>query len=223
MTHSTRFSRSGQVSYVLAGDSDAKNKFVADFIRKEGISSYNLFDYQDTLKIPQVREIKKILSRNPISHQKRLFVIRDATLQAQNALLKTLEELPEDTTFIFLAEFNLIPTILSRSQILNFKIKKINVDINLTSKLREFIEGKRDLYSILLLSDELFGKDPNYNFANLILSLREILIEQLADGQLEKSHFSLNLLKSLYKYFHLVETNNLNKRLLLTRILINQI
>jgi len=210
-------------SYVLAGDLESKNEFLAKLIKEENIKSYNLFDYQETLKIPQVREIKKLLSTKAFSGAKRLFVIRDATLEAQNALLKTLEELHEDTSFIFLNEAILIPTILSRTQILNFKRRKVDVDANLSSMLENFLKGNMDLSSTFLFSEELFTQSPDLNFANLIFCLREILFKQIQEDSFEKIGLTLRLLKSLYRYLSFVENNNLNKKLLFERIIIEEI
>ena len=210
-------------SYVLAGDLESKNEFLAKLIKEENIKSYNLFDYQETLKIPQVREIKKLLSTKAFSGAKRLFVIRDATLEAQNALLKTLEELHEDTSFIFLNEAILIPTILSRTQILNFKRRKVDVDANLSSMLENFLKGNMELSSTFLFSEELFTQSPDLNFANLIFCLREILFKQIQEDSFEKIGLTLRLLKSLYRYLSFVENNNLNKKLLFERIIIEEI
>ena len=210
-------------SYVLAGDLESKNEFLAKLIKEENIKSYNLFDYQETLKIPQVREIKKLLSTKAFSGAKRLFVIRDATLEAQNALLKTLEELHEDTSFIFSNEAILIPTILSRTQILNFKRRKVDVDANLSSMLENFLKGNMDLSSTFLFSEELFTQSPDLNFANLIFHLRESLLKQIQEDSFEKIGLTLRLLKSLYRYLPFVENNNLNKKLLFERIIIEEI
>jgi len=210
------------ISCVLIGDLESKNEFLAKLIEEENIKSYNLFDYQEALKIPQVREIKKLLSAKAFSGSKRLFVIRDATLEAQNALLKTLEELPDDTSFLFLNEAILIPTILSRIQILNFKRKKVDVDANLSSILESFLSANMNLSSTFLFSEELFTQSPDLNFANLIFHLREILLKQIQEDSFEKIGLTLRLLKSLYRHLPFVENNNLNKKLLFERIIIEE-
>ncbi|MBI4091702.1 MAG: hypothetical protein HY427_00620 [Candidatus Levybacteria bacterium] len=214
-------------SYVLVGDSESKKNFLSSFIEEENIKTYNLFDYKETLKIPQVREIKKLLSTRAFSGAKRLFVIRDATLEAQNALLKTLEELPEDTSFIFLNEAMLIPTILSRARVLNFKGKKVDVDANLSNMLGNFLSAlpagpqrKKDLSSAFIFVDKLFSQNPNLIFSDLIIVFREILFEQIKQGEFQKALFLLTLLKSLCQYVPLIESNNLNKRFVLEKILL---
>lgn len=85
-----------------------------------------LFTGKPSVGIEEVRGLKKILSRRPYQARERLVLIPEAerlTLEAQNALLKTLEEPPKDT-FIVLTVDNqnaLLPTILSRAQVINKK------------------------------------------------------------------------------------------------------
>lgn len=77
---------------------------------------------QEKLGIAQARKIKDHFSLKPHSAKGRTVIIEDASLmteEAQNALLKTLEELPGEAEFILAAssESALLPTILSRCRI----------------------------------------------------------------------------------------------------------
>jgi hypothetical protein len=211
----------GQASYVLIGDSESKNEFLSKFIKEENIKNFNLFDYQEKLKIPQVREIKKQLWHKALSGKKRLFIIRDATVEAQNALLKTLEELSDDTIFIFLEYSVLIPTILSRVRSINLRRQNFSPDANLLNLFREFLVSKKDISSALLFSEKLFSQYPDPSLDDLIISLREILLEELNKNRIRESITALKLLKSLYEYIPL-QNNNLNKRVLIEKILIRQ-
>lgn len=80
------------------------------------------FSNDSKLGIEQARIIKEYFSLKPYSAKGRAVVLEDAsqlTIEAQNALLKTLEEPPERALLILGArsEDNLLPTILSRCQI----------------------------------------------------------------------------------------------------------
>lgn len=84
------------------------------------------FDSGEKLGIEQAREIKAHFSLKPYSAKGRIVVLEDAstlTIEAQNALLKTLEELPIEGLFILAAasEDKLLPTVLSRCQIVRFQ------------------------------------------------------------------------------------------------------
>jgi DNA polymerase III subunit delta' len=74
--------------------------------------------------IGQVREIVRLAASRPFEGARRVFILRADTLNAQaaNALLKTLEEPEGKTVFVLLATSRegVLPTILSRAQILRF-------------------------------------------------------------------------------------------------------
>src|SRR5829696_1107814 len=74
--------------------------------------------------IGQAREVLRQAAGRPFEGARRVFILRADTLnvQAANALLKTLEEPEGETVFVLLATSRegVLPTILSRSQILRF-------------------------------------------------------------------------------------------------------
>jgi DNA polymerase III delta prime subunit len=79
-----------------------------------------------TIKIDQIHNFMRETQLKPYNSQYKIGVIISAekmTDEAQNALLKTLEEPPKNTFIILTTQYirKLLPTILSRSQILEFK------------------------------------------------------------------------------------------------------
>ena len=75
--------------------------------------------------IPQMRLLKEMAQFKPLHGPRRIFLIDQADRageQAANSLLKTLEEPPDHLILILAAEnvYDLLPTIRSRSVILNF-------------------------------------------------------------------------------------------------------
>ena len=80
------------------------------------------FPNDSKLGIEQAREINKHFLLKPYQFKGKVVVLEDAaslTIEAQNALLKTLEEPPEDALVILGAksESDLLPTVISRCQI----------------------------------------------------------------------------------------------------------
>lgn len=80
---------------------------------------------QGVIKIEQIRNIQITVYEKPIISNKKVYVINNSdkmTTQAQNALLKTLEEPPGYVTFILITsnEKLLLPTITSRCNIIKF-------------------------------------------------------------------------------------------------------
>lgn len=82
------------------------------------------FEAESKLGIEQARAVKDHFSTKPYQAEGRVVVIEDAsnlTIEAQNALLKTLEEAPEKALIILgiNKEPDLLPTVLSRCEIIN--------------------------------------------------------------------------------------------------------
>lgn len=134
------------------------------------------FPSDSKLGIEQARKIKEHFSLKPYSAKGRGVVLEDAsqlTPEAQNALLKTLEELPTSSLFILGAnsDSKLLPTVISRCQI---------------ESLQEAPEGKVDSkQSYLEDIEKLLVSDIKQRFE---------YVEELKDRQ--------EFLQALVKYFH---------------------
>ncbi len=80
----------------------------------------------NSIKIEQIRVLQKKIQEKPIISNKKVYIINDAdtmTIEAQNCLLKTLEEPPEFATIILIGsnENAFLATIKSRCMILRFQ------------------------------------------------------------------------------------------------------
>ena len=78
-----------------------------------------------SIKIEKMRELIKSMALKPYEAAFKVFIIDDAgsmTEEAQNAILKTLEEPPKDSVLILIAadQDSLLPTIASRAQNVRF-------------------------------------------------------------------------------------------------------
>ncbi len=90
------------------------------------IHAIKLIEGKKNIAISQIRDMAMKLSNKPNEARVRVVMIVDAELmniQAQNALLKLLEEPPEKTCFILMVqkETRLLPTVLSRCRKILFK------------------------------------------------------------------------------------------------------
>jgi len=79
-----------------------------------------------TIKINQIRDLKKVLSYPPFESPRRVVLLADIQLmgrEAANSLLKTLEEPPAHTLLVLTADEagEILPTILSRCQTIPFR------------------------------------------------------------------------------------------------------
>ncbi len=79
----------------------------------------------NSIKIEQIRFLQKKIQEKPIIASKKVYIVNEAekmTTEAQNCLLKTLEEPPEFATILLIGtqENLFLPTIKSRCMILKF-------------------------------------------------------------------------------------------------------
>lgn len=139
----------------------------------------------NNIKIEQIRELQKKILEAPIKSNNKVYILNNAdtmTKEAQNCLLKTLEEPPEFVVIILIGsvESNFLSTIKSRCNILKFQdiskeqIKaylkeKYNMN-NITENMIETFQGsigraeklkdKEELYnSIYDIINEIKNKD----------------------------------------------------------------
>lgn len=150
----------------------------------------------NNIKIEQIRELIKKVYEKPIVSNKKVYIINDSNLmtkEAQNSLLKTLEEPPEYVTIILIAsnENLFLPTIKSRctkimfrkltdselKTILERKYNKLNIQ-ELMLKIADgsvnkavSLEGKEELYNKV---NRIYSSLENVNIIELINSKEDI-------------------------------------------------
>lgn len=121
-------------SYLMIGIPGIGKKLLAKEYAKIILSSNDIINNPDflciepdgnSIKIDQIRNLQKEIQEKPIISNKKVYIIDDADLmtkEAQNCLLKTLEEPPEFAVIILIGsnENAFLPTIKSRCMILHF-------------------------------------------------------------------------------------------------------
>ena len=148
--------------------------------------------------IDTLREMMTKEHAAPFESVGKVFIIEDIDRMqpaAANALLKTLEEPTQDTTFILLSSHpsEILPTILSRCVVLNFQplsqaeITRLLQERGLPSNLAKLSQGSADRAFELSQSPELddqrkivfsiLSKRPSYPELSLQLKKLETLIE----------------------------------------------
>lgn len=106
---------------LVADDEPAINKKVKEISGKNRIIRFKLEKIADTREL--VRQTNMSLFEPTVY----VLDIDNASIEAQNAFLKRLEEPAEDLTFVLVAqnEAKVLPTILSRCQIIRLKSKRV--------------------------------------------------------------------------------------------------
>ncbi|MDP3726717.1 MAG: hypothetical protein Q8Q96_00185 [bacterium] len=193
---------------------------------------YNVGQEKGTIGIEEVRNLQKKLFLKPLKSPVKAVVIKNAenlTLEAQNALLKSLEE-PPDNTIIILTASNkdlLLPTILSRCKIVELKKEEAQLSKNEISQYLDIFISLRScgVGERLKLAQEV-GKTKEEALVWLeamIFVIRKELIVQVETENYHELSASqhLNLLTSLQQAYTTLKTTNANPRFALETLFLN--
>jgi len=120
-------------------------------------------DANESIKIDEIRELQERIIEKPITSLKKVYVINNAekmTVEAQNCLLKTLEEPPEFITIILVSnnENTILTTIKSRCTKVAFT----------EENARELTEEEKERYEEL---EKIFGNVEKYLSIDLLNKL----------------------------------------------------
>ncbi len=196
----------------------AKNLFLAKGIN---IVDITIVESENAIGIEDIRTIQKKLYLKPLkSLEKALIIssIQTASTEAQNSLLKVLEEPPANTTVVLLAtsEKLLLPTILSRC-----KIEILDNQQDVAIKQKE--EIKKELEKIInaplgekLAIAQKLAEDKIEAISFLTIAihlLREQMIEQVS-----QSHSAIEKAEEIKRFqeaLTLASTTNVAMRIIL--------
>src|SRR5579883_1426321 len=98
-------------SFILIGSEESRNTYIEEFAKQKNIAKFDIHTFEpseSSFGIQDIREIQKIAFLKPIQSQEKILLLKKAetlTGEAQNALLKLLEE-PPKSTYLFLAAIN---------------------------------------------------------------------------------------------------------------------
>lgn len=171
-------------SYLFLGPSGiGKTLFAKEFAKRilqQGNNEIDISNIPDLaivepedkkIKIEQIRNLQSKISEKPVEANRKIYIIKEAdtmTKEAQNCLLKTLEEPPEYAILILIAtsESQILPTIKSRcmkvlfNEIEEEKLKKYleAQGISVTNNLLEIAQGSIEKALKLYKDNEIFSK-----------------------------------------------------------------
>lgn len=201
-------------SYIFEGnleETENQWKYFAKKLLDTDIDIENLVEIiepeNNNIKINQIREFNKYIYEKPSNFKYRIFIIKNAhfmRIESQNALLKTLEDMPSYAILIMTTDnkFKLLDTIISRSQSINLKSDKNIVDFN-----SEITKNVINLVEKVL--------DGNY----YIISKEKNLFKELSEFKHESLYILTKIFSGIY-YEDLENTkyNNLLRKLLILNI-----
>lgn len=177
-----------------------------------------------SIGIAQIKELQKNLYQKPNSGQYKAIIIFHAetlTAEAQNALLKTLEEPPEHALILLLASSKegLLPTILSRCKIIALQEEQPTVSEKEKEKYQQILQdlptygvGKR----LKLAQDVAKTKETTLVWLEqMILTLRESIINR------QYNNTAIKQLQNFQKTHTVISTTNVGTRIAIEDLLLN--
>ena len=145
----------------------------------------------NNIKIEQIRYLQRKIQEKPIISNRKVYIINDAdkmTTEAQNCLLKTLEEPPEYSTIILIGtNQNLfLNTIKSRCMIISFK--PIEAEL-----IKKYLEEKYEMFNISsnMLGKAIILKDKKEQYEKIEMMIKNLDKKDIID--------ILNLGEEIYK------------------------
>lgn len=208
-------------SFILQSPAQQKiTDYLFSFYQDHAIDRFDQIDISEegSLGIETVRVIQKSLFLKPYKGNYKALVIHHAdtlTVEAQNALLKVLEE-PPPHVFLFLISTsikNFLPTILSRCRLVSFEKEQHPVP---SDKNKQYEEIVRCIFGSvsdkLALAESVSAKKENQ------LAWYEECISFLREEMLKNPHQSREvvlLLESIQQAYQTIQTTNVSPRLIL--------
>ncbi|HVF69919.1 MAG TPA: hypothetical protein VNA13_05135 [Xanthomonadales bacterium] len=226
-------------SFIVASSDKKKREiYINDFLQNEGVDKFDITfvglessKNQNSIGIDEIKNLQVKIFLKPIQSERKTIIIEDAdflTVEAQNALLKVLEE-PPNHTIIVLSVANieaLLPTILSRCKLVTLSAENLKLNPEEKIEFEEFIDnlstmkvGKR------LKKAENLAKDKDKAIewiGKLILLLREkILTEARGTRDTRGTLDTLIVIKSFQELHTILKTTNVNPRFAIENTLLN--
>jgi DNA polymerase III delta prime subunit len=176
----------------------------------------------NSIGIEEVKELQKAMRYKPFQEEKQVGIILQAeklTTQAQNALLKTLEETTETSSYILCVDNvrNLLPTIKSRGIVIysSSQIEKTSVE----EDLENFLDlDPLEQFNIIEKYSE--DKDSSLSFINSLEErFRKRLELDIKNGNIDSSQKNLSFLKTVQKSREKISAN-CNRRLTLEAMVV---
>lgn len=160
------------------------SKILNKEVGKEHVDAIHYRNKRASMGVSEVREIIEEVNKRPYEGDKKVIIIYDSeklTAQAQNALLKTIEE-PPNGVYILLLTTNLeiiLDTIKSRCQI--YKLTPLNKEemIELIKSKHEVSE--EELLSLLAYSEGIPGRAERFLKDPELQTLRNLIIDMIRD------------------------------------------
>ncbi len=181
---------------------------------------------KQSIGIEEIKVIQQKLFLKPMHSPQKAIIIHDAhtlTTEAQNAMLKVLEEPPEQTIIVLVAESteSLLPTIISRCFVISLEEEIREVLSEDTAEIAEFYQS----LGSFTINDALGHAERIGKSKVIALSWLEKAITIIREDQLLQSYnqasIAAKVIRDLQKTHTLIKTTNVNVRMALEAVFLS--
>lgn len=221
-------------SIIIISKQNAKRKkYIQDFSLSRNIDQVDITLFEkgsdektQSIGIDAIKQMQQKIYYKPIKSQEKAIIIEDAqllTIEAQNALLKVLEEPPDNTLIILGSESKevLIPTIRSRCQIIELEQETVEITEKDREEINSFLQNLPVMaIGELLKKAEILAKDKE----KAITWIEKVIIllhKQLLDET--NQIFAIQRIRSFQQLHTLLKTTNVNPRMAIENTFLMQI
>ena len=211
---------------IITKNKNEAASYTSDLLKKREVDplDINLQTYEKAMGIEDVRKIQKAILLKPFRGKTKAVTIdayENSTLEAQNALLKILEEPPANTIIVIITAKRelILPTIISRCKVIVLQEKEIELTetdlLDLKDTLNILLTGK--IGSKLKIAQNI-AKDKE----NTALWLEKMAV--FVRNELTKDNSDikyLNFLKELQKTYKTIESTNVSQRTALENLFLS--
>jgi len=211
---------------ILAKDKNLTSSYVSNLLKKNSVDPIDINSqiFEKIMGIEDVRNIQKATLLKPFRGKVKAVVIEvyeSITPEAQNALLKILEEPPANTIMVITTSRKdlLLPTILSRCKVIILQDKEIKLTENDLAELNESL----DILFNDKISDKLkIAQDITKNKEDPALWLEKMAVfvkEKMAKDHNNSKYFVF--LKELQKTYKTIKSTNVSQRTALENLFLS--
>lgn len=202
-------------SFLIIGEKNKCDEYIDSFIKNKSFKDYEVENYEDKILIDSTKKIVKSLSFK-ITGKKLILLRGEITIEAQNALLKNIEELSENCTIFICVDSKdkVLSTIQSRCFLVNLSPSNMEINSDVCSSIVSYTRGRIGIWELIdkLESSEIVSVDVN----KLLIQFRHILIN-LSDSQTSKYYLYC---KRFLVLSSLLKNNNVQARIVLEKVFV---
>jgi hypothetical protein len=210
-------------SFLIIGKPFEKTKdYAFNFCEKNKIDKFDIsfIESEKAVGITQVRDFQKKIFLKPFKSRQKAVILsaqNQITQEAQNALLKVLEEPPENTIIMLLSESaeGFLPTVISRCKVIILDKESSEINIKESGKILLSLRNAGIGERLKLAQDNSKDKESALLFVEGLILASEVLLKDSKDKEL------VDAVRFMQKTYTGIKNTNANLRLSVENLLLN--